>query len=99
MCCANYLGMCFIIIIIREKMERIIRIGNDDSNDLGWDWQHRRTIFDVDQGKWAVEEFRRVKDLSALIHSLESDDLRYLKYRGPISRELRGLLLFFMFIR
>jgi len=54
-------------------MDRV-RVG--DSNDFRW--QYRRTMVDVDEGKWAVEEFRYVKDMSGLISSPGFEDFGYL---------------------
>ncbi|KAK0629870.1 hypothetical protein B0T17DRAFT_653428 [Bombardia bombarda] len=59
--------------IVSEKIDRI-RVG--DSKDLRW--QYRRTMVDVDEGKWAVEEFRHVKGLSALINSPRFGDFGHL---------------------
>ncbi|KAK4218290.1 hypothetical protein QBC37DRAFT_369236 [Rhypophila decipiens] len=74
--------------IVSEKIDRI-RVG--DSNDLRW--QYRRTMVDVDQGKWAVEEFRHVKDLSALINSPKFEDFGHLNVEADkkIQYQAHGL--------
>ncbi|KAK4212369.1 hypothetical protein QBC37DRAFT_375139 [Rhypophila decipiens] len=55
--------------------EKIDPIGDDDSKNLGQQrhWQYRRTLFDVGQGKWAIEDFRYIKDLSAFEELVEFD--------------------------